>query len=88
MFKFTIRCSNQILIFRDERGMQSIYEPVAVISHSGDLTEEGISYGHYTCDIKHHVSGLWYKTNDGKNPRRIKLADVSKHGYVILYKKS
>ena len=46
MFKFTIRFSNQILIFRDERGMQSIYEPVAVISHSGDLTEEGVSYGH------------------------------------------
>ena len=88
MFKFTIRLSNQIFIFRDERGIQAIYKPIAVISHSGDLTEEGESHDHYTCDIKHLVNGLWYKTNDGKNPRRIELANVSKHGYVILYKKS
>ena len=88
MFKFTIRFSDQILIFRDGRGIQTIYQPVAGISHSGGLPEEGISHGHYTCDIKHHVYGLWYETNDRKNPRRIKLANVSKHGYVILYKKS
>ena len=76
-----------VLYSRDKKGEQSVYEPIAVISHSGNLTESGISHGHYTCDIKHHQNRSWYRTNDGKNPIRIKRSNVSKYGYVILYKK-
>ena len=53
--------------FRDQDGSGSIYEPVAVISHHGQMTIDGEGQGHYTCDVK-SIDGHWYKTNDNTIP--------------------
>ena len=71
--------------FRDVQGNQHFYEAIAVIEYHGQISKSGSSAGHYTCDIKHYQSKNWYRTNDSKNPIRIKDADVSCYGYVVLF---
>ena len=54
----------------------------------GRLSPTGESDGHYTCDIKENISNMWFKTNDSRNPIQISVSDVSKHGYVVLFKRA
>ena len=60
---------------------------MSVIEYKGNLRSTGESDGHYICDIKDKSSGKWFRTNDNSDPIQIELEDVSKFGYVILYKK-
>ena len=64
------------------------YEPVSVVEFRGSESRTtGESRGHYVCDVKDKHSNLWYRTNDDCLPRLLNMADVSKYGYVILYKR-
>ena len=60
---------------------------MAVIEYIGNLSRSGVSQGHYICDVKDAKSNLWYRTNDGRLPIELKLSDVSRNAYVVLYKR-
>ena len=51
------------------------------------MRQTGESDGHYLCDVKDRSSGAWFRTNDNYDPQQIDEAQVSKFGYVILYRK-
>ena len=74
--------------FRDSEGFQGWYEAISVIEYNGRLNSSGESDGHYTCDIKENITNMWFKTNDSTDPFQIRVSDVSKHGYVVLYKRA
>ena len=63
------------------------YEAVAVIEYVGTLSSSGISRGHYICDVKDAISKLWFRTNDDRCPSKLKVSEVSKNAYVVLYKR-
>ena len=73
-------------IYRDHHGSQAWYEPIAVMDYQGNLANSRESQGHYTCDVKDVITNEWYRTNDSCNPVKIERNEVSKHGYVVLYK--
>ena len=58
-----------------------------MIEFRGRLSSTGESWGHYVCDVKEKTSNLWFKTNDNCHPFAISPPDVSKKGYVILFKR-
>ena len=58
-----------------------------MITHEGSLREAGDFGGHYTCDVKYHLTNEWYRTNDSKDPVKIGSLDVSSYAYVVLYKR-
>ena len=68
-------------------GNTDAYEVVAVIEYQGNMSSTGDSDGHYICDIKDKVSGMWFRTNDNNDPVQIEVASVSASAYVVLYKK-
>ena len=72
--------------FRDGRGFQACYEPIAVIEYQGIVNSDGFSQGHYICDVK--VDKTWFRTNDDSNPVEISVKNVSKQGYAFLFKQT
>ena len=74
-------------IFRDTAGSQVWYEAISVIQHMGRLSSSGESGGHYVCDVKDKISNRWFRTNDDCTPIQIRTSDVSKNGYVVLFKR-
>ena len=78
---------NDIIICRDSKNSACFYEAISVVEFSGTLQSSGESQGHYICDIKDKSSKSWYRTNDNSRPFQIRLQDVSKYGYVVLYKR-
>ena len=83
--KSLITLSN--LNLRDTANNCIDYEPVSIIEFQGTVRQTGESEGHYLCDIKDRSSGAWFRTNDNYDPQQIDKAEVSKIGYVILYRK-
>ena len=67
-------------------GNRSKFQPVAVISHQGQMTTDGEGQGHYTCDVK-TTGGHWYRTNDNEAPVKITSRKLSKKCAVVLYSK-
>ena len=74
-------------VFRDAEGCQGQFEAISVIDFAGRLSSTGESGGHYTCDIKESKSNKWFRTNDSRLPIQIEEAQVSKTGYVVLFKR-
>ena len=58
-----------------------------MIEYKGRLDRTGASQGHYICDVKDKKSKLWFRTNDNSDPVQLEISDVSKSGYVVLYKR-
>ena len=80
--------NNDIVLFqRDSTDKFSRFEAVSVIEYQGNVSSSGRSEGHYICDIKERSTKQWFRTNDNINPVPIQVEDVSKRGYVILYRK-
>ena len=75
-------------MFRDSTGQEAIYEALAVLEYKGRMELSGVSRGHYICDIRDKANKKkWYRTNDSCDPIPIQEKDVSKKGYVILFKR-
>ena len=72
---------------RDTDDHVNQYEAVSIIEYQGSIKSTGQSDGHYICDIKDRLSEKWFRTNDNNDPKPIKVEDISKNAYVILYKK-
>ena len=74
-------------IIEDHEYNQHTYEPIAVIEHEGTFTSSTNTEGHYVCDVKHIQDREWYNTDDESIPKCIPLNQVTKYGYIILYRK-
>ena len=74
-------------ISRDMSGIDAFYELISVIDYTGRLNRMGDSQGHYTCDVKDVKTKFWFRTNDNCTPLQIQNSEVSKNGYVMLYKR-
>ena len=72
---------------RDSVGVEAWYQPISVIEFKGTLSPNGDSHGHYLCDIKDKITNSWYRTSDEIKPIPIAETDVSKFGYVVLFKR-
>ena len=70
----------------DSNDCEAIFEPICVVQHQGVLKQDGGSYGHYTADVKEQRSSKWYRTSDNAFPVLINQSEVTKRGYVFLYK--
>ena len=77
----------KIADFRDAQGQNNWYEPISIIEHKGTLSQDGISAGHYICDVKEKNSKKWYRTDDKKFPVLITPDEVSRQAYAVLYRK-
>ena len=77
-----------MLYSRDKQGQDCFYEAIAVIEFLGKLSSTGQSRGHYICDVRHFATEEWYRTNDSTTPSKIHQDEVSKYGYVVLYRRS
>ena len=73
---------------RDKQGQDGFYEPIAVIEYLGKLSSTGLSRGHYTCDVRQFPTEEWYRTNDSTVPSKICQDEVSKYGYVVLFRRT
>ena len=71
----------------DILGNEAIFEPICVMNHIGRMTEDGRSSGHFTADVKNQITNTWFHTSDSDRPIPIFETDVTKRGYIILYKK-
>ena len=78
----------KLVLFRDSTGQESRYEAVAVLEYKGTMESSGESRGHYICDVKHKDGKqMWFRTNDNSDPIPIREEEVSKYGFVILFKR-
>ena len=76
-----------IYLYRDAEGVDSWYQAVSVIEFQGTLSPNGDSHGHYLCDIKDKITKSWFRTSDDILPIPIRTTEVSKLGYVVLFKR-
>ena len=74
--------------YRDAGDCREWYEAISVVEFNGTLSPTGDSVGHYICDVKDSTSSTWFKTNDDKHPVPISNSEVSKYGYIVLFKRS
>ena len=66
----------------------SLYQPISILEYQGTMNSRGDSQGHYICDVKDVNSNKWFRTNDNREPLPIQESDVSKLGYIILFKRN
>ena len=72
---------------RDRSGNYSTFEPIAIVEHQGQLSQDGETQGHYICDLEDKETLKWFRTNDNQIPIPIELEHVTKNPVVTLYKK-
>ena len=70
----------------DVQGNTGRFTPIAVIHHSGEVINN-TSRGHYQADVLDKVSADWVRTSDDEPPSYISKEEISKEGYIYLYKK-
>ena len=71
----------------DISGHSALFSPIAVIHHTGQVTENTTS-GHYQADVLDSTSGKWIRTSDDASPLEISVSNISDQGYIFLYKKN
>ena len=76
-----------IFSYRDSLGSYTNFEPVALVEHQGQMSEDGETRGHYICDLEDKESLAWFRTNDNQTPTAITLDSVTKTPAVVLYSK-
>ena len=63
------------------------FEPIALVEHQGQMSEDGETQGHYICDLEDKQTLVWFRTNDNQEPIPISLDNVTKNAVVILYRR-
>ena len=56
------------------------YEFLAVVQFHENML-------HYTCDVRSQTDGRFYHTNDSRPPKLLNKSEVTKKGFVVLYRK-
>ena len=73
------------LLDKDERSAK--FFPIAIIHHSGNVIGE-TTQGHYRADVRNKDTTNWYRTSDNDCPKMLSGQNLTKMGYIFLYKKS
>ena len=66
--------------------VSATFSPIGVIEHQGSVVGTTVT-GHYTADVFNHSTNQWYRTSDSSKPNMITKENLSKMGYIFLYKK-
>ena len=69
----------------DALGNQAFFKPIAVIHHTGRVTGNNDTRGHYMADILDAETKQWFQTSDDDRP--IQINNPSNKGYIFIYKK-
>ena len=72
---------------RDSLGTFTAFEPIALVEHHGQMTQNEETQGHYICDLQDSASLAWFRTNDNQPPIEISLDRVTQTPVVVLYRK-
>ena len=70
----------------DKDGKVGKFLPISIIHHSGSVIEETVR-GHYRADVKNKETETWFRTSDNDQPKKLNSNELSKVGYIFLYKK-
>ena len=74
------------VLLQDVEGKKATFTPIAVIHHNGGVINN-ITQGHYQADILDKKSDKWIRTSDDEDPVIISKDNITKAGYIFLYKK-
>ena len=59
----------------------------SIFQHSGGIEHNVRSARHYMCDVKNIQDNKWYHTSDSTEPRVLRKNQVTKNGFIVLYKR-
>ena len=79
--------SHEEVTIQDMNGESANFSPIAIIHHSGVVTGND-TRGHYRADVKNQFSNTWYRTSDNDPSQKLSSQEVTKTGYIFLYKQS
>jgi len=79
--------SHEEVTIQDMNGETANFSPIAIIHHSGVVTGND-TRGHYRADVKNQFSNTWYRTSDNDPSQKLSSQEVTKTGYIFLYKQS
>ena len=74
------------VVLLDSNKQPQKYSPISVIHHEGGVDSGEDIYQHYMCDVLCKTDHEWYRTSDASEPRKLQKSEVTKAGYVILYR--
>ena len=63
------------------------YFPISIIHHRGGIQSGRNISQHYMCDVFCQRDQMWYHTSDSSEPRQLRKDEVSKTGYIILFRR-
>ena len=69
----------------DSHGLSAVFSPIAVIHHTGIITQGNDTCGHYRADVRSPVTDEWFRTSDDQVP--FKVPSPSDQCYITIYKK-
>ena len=73
----------QSIEIMDEKQESISYSPICVIEH----ISYGKESGHYKADVKNKTLNSWFRTSDNAIPKQIENEEITKEGYIFLYKR-
>ena len=71
----------------DSNNHPRVYTPLSIIYHQGGVEHDVRSVRHYMCDLKDVKNDKWFHTSDASEPKLLKTQQVTKNGFIVLYKR-
>ena len=68
----------------DSRGQSAVFSPIAVIHHTGIVTEGNDTCGHYRADVRSPINDVWHQTSDDQIP--VEIPFPSSQCYITIFK--
>ena len=69
----------------DSSGKSAVFSPIAVIHHTGIVTQGNDTRGHYRADVRSPATDEWFQTSDDQVP--FQIFSPSDQCYITIYKK-
>ena len=73
------------VIITDSFDQSAVFSPIAVIHHTGIVTQGNDTRGHYRADVRDPATGEWFQTSDDQLP--FQVPSPSEQCYITIYKK-
>ena len=77
---------NELVHLMDIEGKFGIFEPIAIIHHSGYVVGQ-TTQGHYRADVKNNTTRDWFRTSDNDPPENLSAKGLTEMGYIFLYRR-
>ena len=84
--KVTVEEREEITLL-DINGESAKFFPIAIIHHTGNVTGDS-THGHYQADVRNKETNSWFRTSDNDCPISLSGENLTRKGYIFLYKKS